>query len=94
MASKHVTVIWDPACHENGADLHFSSTGAESPSVIELQKVLRQNGMGDHPVIATLTGTWLGTVYYEHQFLAQPRIVFEVIDAQSITRSVKIERPY
>ena len=50
--------------------------------------------MGDHPVIATLTGTWLGTQNYEHQFLPQPRIVFEVSEAKGITHSGKIERPY
>jgi len=50
--------------------------------------------MGDHPVIATLSGTWLGTQYYKNQFLPQPRLVFEVAEAHNITRSVKIERPY
>jgi hypothetical protein len=94
MATKHVTVMWDPACRGHGADLHFALTGAENPSVVELEKVLRQSGMGDRPIIATLSGTWLGTKYYEHQFLAQPRIVFEVTEAHNVTRSMKIERPY
>jgi hypothetical protein len=93
-AFKHGTGIWDPTCRGKGSDLHFPISGRESSSVTELRSALRQTVMSDHPVIATLTGKWLGTQYYEHQFIAQPRIVFEVIEAKDITRSTKIERPY
>jgi len=92
--TKHVALIWDPACREHGADLHLSSTGAQSPSVLELERVLRQHGMEDQRWLGLFGGTWLGTQYYEHQFLPQPRLVFEVAEAHNVTRSLKIERPY
>lgn len=94
LATKHVTGIWDPACKRSCADLHFPSDDQDNASTHALLKELGQHSMGDHPVIATLTGTWLGTQNYEHQFLPQPRIVFEVSEAKGITHSGKIERPY
>jgi len=91
-ATKHVTELWDPACPNLGVDLWFRQPETTSPGMLQLHEALNTFGMGDHPVIATLTGTWMGEQYREHQFIQQPRIVLEVIDAADVHRSTKVER--
>jgi len=53
-AFKHGTSLWDPACPKLGTDLHTDPSVSPDPSLQELRTALRQHGLGDHPVIATL----------------------------------------
>jgi hypothetical protein len=92
MRGKHVTGIWDPACANLGADLHTQDSGHSTPAILELDEVLNKHGMGDYPVVATLTGTWLPNQTTKNGFLPQPRLVFLVSDASNIGRSKKVER--
>jgi|ERR1017187_1105759 hypothetical protein len=89
---RHVTVIWDPACRGLGATLEIEKSRESVAGVQQLEAELYKAGMGDHPVIATLTGTWVGTERTDNGFIAQPRIVFRVTDVSNISRSAKIER--
>jgi hypothetical protein len=91
-SGRHVTGIWDPACRGLGADLHTADSARSKPSIVELDETLLKHGMGDYPVIATLTGVLLPNQREEHSFLPQPRLVFLVSSASSIHRSSKIER--
>jgi len=88
-ATKHGTGIWDPSCMGGGADLQWHGS---TPGTNQLEEALRQYGMSDHPVIATLTGTWLGKERTANSFLHQPRTVFLMSDAAEIVRSKNIER--
>jgi hypothetical protein len=89
---KEVTGIWDPACHGLHADLHTAESARSTASIVELDDTLRKHGMGDYPVIATLTGTLLPNQWEEHAFLPQPRLVFLASSASNIGRSKVIER--
>ncbi len=55
--------------------------------------LLRKFGMGDHPVIATLPGKWMGKQDTGVGFLPQPRYVFLMIEATDVDRTKKVERP-
>jgi len=90
---RHVTVIWDPACRGLGADLQSADSARSNPSIIELDDTLWKHGVGDHPVIATLTGVLLPNQREEHSFLLQPRLVFSASSASNVHRSPKIEHP-
>ena len=57
-----------------------------------LEYALQSHRRSDHPVIATLIGKWLGERYEEHQFIAQPRLIFEAADVSDIVESNKPER--
>jgi|ERR1019366_1330957 hypothetical protein len=72
-ATKHGTGIWDPECSGRGADLQWQGS---SPGMKKLDEALRKFGMGDYPVIATLTGTWMGQEHTDNGFLLQPRTDF------------------
>jgi hypothetical protein len=89
---KERTDTWDPACRGRGADLHIADSARSSPSIAELNAALRKHGMGDYPLIATVTGTLLPNQREEHAFLLQPRLVFLVSGASEIHHSTKIER--
>jgi hypothetical protein len=89
---KEVTGIWDPACRNLGADLHTQDSDRSTLAMKKLAEELNKAGMGDHPVIATLTGTWLPNQITKNGFLPQPRLVFLVSDASNIGRSKKVER--
>jgi hypothetical protein len=89
---KEGTDIWDPACRGRGADLHIADSARSSPSIVELNAALRKHGMGDYPLIATVTGTLLPNQREEHAFILQPRLVFLVSGAADIHHSTKIER--
>jgi hypothetical protein len=91
-AGRHVTVIWDPACRGAGATLEFEKSSESVAGVRQLEAELDKAGVGDHPLIATLSGIWVGTKRTDNGFIAQPRIVFRVTDASNITRSAKVER--
>ncbi|SNT25434.1 hypothetical protein SAMN05421770_106109 [Granulicella rosea] len=92
---KHGTALWDPECRGLGADMHSEDSEHQSQSVRELTNLVRQGGFGDHPVIATMTGIWIGQISSEHpSFLPQPRTVFKVLSASNIGRSKWIERRY
>ena len=89
---KHVTGIWDPACSNLGADLYIEESARSSPSIMELDRMLSEAGMGDHPVIATLIGIWLPNQTTGNKFLPQPRRVLKVSEASHAERSARIER--
>jgi len=89
-AWKHGTAIWDPTCHGQGADLQWRGN---SHGVMQLKEALNIHGMGDYPVIATLSGTWMGKQRTNNGFLPQPRTVFLMSDAADISRSKRVERP-
>jgi len=89
---KEGTGIWDPACRRRGADLHTEESARSSASIVELDKALRSYGMGDHPVVATLTGVWLPYQFTGGGFLPQPRHVFLASTAANIGRSAGVER--
>ena len=88
-AYKHGTSISDPSCSGRGADLQWkgSSTGTA-----HLSSVLREAGMSDHPVTATLKGTWMGEQHTDNAFIHQPRLVFAMSDASDIRRAKAVQR--
>lgn len=91
-AGKHVTGLWDNGCPNLGADLRLQESSRRSDSLRELEAMLRKHGLTDRPVIATLTGKWLGEKYEEHQFIAQPRLIFEASSASDTHQSRTPER--
>ena len=92
-AYKHGTAIWDPACRSRGADLQWSEASRSKPGTLQLDEYLRKFGMGDHPVIATLTGKWMGKQDTGVGFRPQPRYVFLMINASDVDRTKDVERP-
>jgi hypothetical protein len=92
-AYKHGTGIWDPACKSRGADLKWSEEARSKPGTLQLDDSLRKFGMGDHPVIATLTGKWMGKQDTGVGFLPQPRYVFLMLEATNVDRTKDVERP-
>ena len=76
---KHGTGLWDPACSDRGADLEIQESQRTSSAMLQLDEALRRFGMSDHPIIATLIGTWVGKQHTDNQFIKQPRVVFRCI---------------
>ena|ERR1700722_249417 len=86
---KHGTSIWDPSCSQRGADLQWKESSA---GTLHLTSVLKEAGMSDHPVTATLKGTWMGEQHTDNGFILQPRLVFAMSDAFDVSRSTDVER--
>ena len=80
---KHGTGLGDPACPIS-ADLQIEETQRASPDMRQLDEALSRHGISDHPIIATLTGTWMGRQYTDNKFILQPRLVFRVSDAHNV----------
>jgi hypothetical protein len=89
---KHVTVIGDPACSGLGATLEIDKSREAISGVGQLEAEPSKAGTGDHPVIAMLSGIWVGVERTDNGFIAQLRTVFRVTDVSNISRSAKVER--
>jgi hypothetical protein len=89
-SEEHFTDIWDPACPYLGTVVHFLEL-EHSPAAVS--KLLREinKGMGHHPIIATMTGTWTPNQTTENAMFRQPQTVFLVSNAVNIHRSKKAE---
>jgi len=87
-ATKEGAFVWTPSCRGRGLSLIFSASGN---GVAELRRALSQHGLGDHPVVGTLTGS-VDLNYYD-EIRNVHRTVFRIITARDIHRSETIERP-
>lgn len=89
-ATKEGTSLWNPACKKYGIRMWFGVPFESKPALLELNRALSIYGLGDHPVIATLTGVFEKDNYDEILHRHYP--VLKVINAVDIKRSQAVER--
>jgi len=90
LSTKEGANLWSPDCRKRGVWLRLERDARTGPGIAELGQALAQYGLGDHPVIATLTGVFDPNNYDE--FAHQKKPVFRAIAAKDITRSRNVER--
>ena len=89
-STKEGANLWSPACPRIGINLHVDQEFRSAPGIPELYRALALHGLGDHPVIATLTG-FLDNDYFD-EIRNQHRRVFKAIAASNIRQSQRVER--
>jgi hypothetical protein len=90
-ATKEGSFLWTPACRNLGVVSLQLEGQAESDSGLKgLQEMLRSHGLSDHPVIATLTGTF---TYNQQPDEHRHRAVFRANAASDLKQSDRVERP-
>jgi hypothetical protein len=92
LATKDGTSLWNPTCKKYGIRVKFGVPFESKPGLLELHRALSIHGLGDHPVIATLTGVFENNNYDEILHRSYP--VLKIIDAIDIKISQAVERPY
>jgi hypothetical protein len=90
-ATKEGSFLWIPGCRNLGVVTLLMEVQSQSESEMKaLQDMLRSHGLSDHPVIATLTGTFT----YDRQPDAHRfRAVFKARAASDLKQSEHVERP-
>ena len=88
-ATKEGASLWDPACTKVGLRLHSDPATSSDPAMLELDRVLNEHGLSDHPVIATLTGEFRQNHYDDIRH--QAKAVFNAVAASDIRQSQSIE---
>jgi hypothetical protein len=90
-ATKEGSFIWTPACRGLGVVSLQLEGQTESESGLKgLRDMLRSHGLSDHPVIATLTGTF---TYNQQQDEHRHKAVFKASAASDLSQSERLERP-
>jgi hypothetical protein len=89
-ATKEGSFLWVHGCKSLGVVTLVMESQSESESGIKvLEDMLRSHGLSDHPVIATLTGTFT----YDPQANApRYRAVFKARAASGLKQSEHVER--
>jgi hypothetical protein len=90
LSTKEGASLWNPDCRRLGVWLRIEPDARTGPGIAELGQALALHGLGDHPVIATLTGVFDPNHYDD--IAHQKRPVFRAIAAKDITRSRNVER--
>ena len=89
-STKDGTSMWDPGCKTMGLELEIVPSSRSNPDIGRLQLALKQHGLSDHPVMATLTGTFLYNKY--DAVRRRARSLFSAISAADVQQSSVIER--
>lgn len=90
LSTKEGASLWSPDCRRLGVWLRIEPEARTGPGIAELREALAQHGLGDHPVIATLTGVFQPD--HVDDVTHRKRPVFVALAAQDIKRSQKVER--
>jgi hypothetical protein len=90
-ATKEGSFLWTPGCRNLGV----VSLQMETPLVSEsglkgLQDMLRAHGLSDHPVVATLTGTF---IYSQQPDEHRRKAAFKANAASDLKQAERVERP-
>jgi hypothetical protein len=88
LSTKEGASLWSPECRKVG--VHLRTEADAGPGIAELGQALAMHGLGDHPVIATLTGVFDPSYYDE--IMRRTRPVFKAAAAKYITRARNVER--
>jgi hypothetical protein len=86
-STKEGAYIWSPDCSKRGITLHFETKSGTG--IADLYRELDKHGLGDHPIIATLTGIYMRDHYDDIRNLHYP--IFSVIAATDVKRSRNVE---
>ena len=87
-STKEGAYIWSPDCSKRVITLHFATKSGLG--IADLYRELDKYGLGDHPVIATLTGVYVRDYYDDIRHVHYP--VFSAIAATDVRRSRNVER--
>ena len=90
-ADKENTYIWEPTCKGRGISMQVDPSAESDPGVTKLIRLVHTYPNFGHPVIATLTGTFL----YDHydEIRQERRSILSVTAASDMSRSPNVERP-
>lgn len=90
-ATKEGSFLWTPDCRNLGVvSLQMGGPPESKSGMKSLQEILRAHGLSDHPVIATLTGTF---IYNQQPDEHRHKAVFKVNAASDLKQADRIERP-
>lgn len=89
-ATKEGTDLWDNRCPGLGVDLLEDPSVDLHPDIVKLYRMLKEHGLSDHPVTATLTGQFKDDQY--DAVRDRKRWVFIVVAASAIGQTKHIER--
>jgi hypothetical protein len=87
-STKEGASLWSPDCRKVGVSLHIESRLGQG--IPELYRALNLHGLGDHPIMATLTGVFTTDDYDE--FRHRQRSAFKATAATDIKRTRDVER--
>lgn len=90
-ATKEGSFLWTPGCRNLGVvSLQMEGLSESDSGMKGLQDMLRAHGLSDHPVIATLTGTF---TYNSQADEHRHRAAFKANTASDLKQSAHLERP-
>lgn len=90
-ATKEGSFLWTPGCRNLGVvSLRMEGQPESESGMKGLQDMLRAHGLSDHPVIATLTGTF---IYNQQPEEHRHKAVFTVNAASDLKQADRVERP-
>jgi hypothetical protein len=88
-ATKEGTDLWDRDCPGLGVDLLENPVADSHPDMVELYRMLKDHGMSDHPVMATVTGQFKTDQYDAAR--DRRRWVFIAAAASDISQTKRVE---
>ena len=90
-ATKEGSFLWTPRCRNLGVvSLQMEGESESESGMKALQDMLRAHGLSDHPVIATLTGTF---IYNQQPDEHRHKAVFRANAASDLKQAERVERP-
>jgi len=90
-ATKEGSFLWTPGCRKLGVvSLQMEGQLESKSGMKRLQDMLRAHGLSDHPVIATLTGTF---IYNQEPDEHRHKAVFTVNAASDLKQADRVKRP-
>ena len=89
-ATKEGIDLWDRRCPGLGVDLLENPAVDSHPDMVELYRMLKDHGMSDHPVMATVTGQFKDDQY--DSVSDRRRWVFIAVAASDISQTKRVER--
>ena len=84
-ATKEGSFLWSPSCRNLGLTLQIEDQAKSDTGIQRLLEMLRQHGLSDHPVTATLTGVFLYN--QQDEYRNRRRSVFRVSAASEIKQA-------
>jgi len=84
-ATKEGGFLWSSSCRNLGLTLQIEDQAKSETGIQNLLEMLRQHGLSDHPVTATLTGVFLYN--QKDEYRNRPRSVFRVSSATEIKQT-------
>lgn len=84
-ATKEGSFLWSSSCKNLGLTLQIEDQAKSDTGIQSLLEMLRQHGLSDHPVTATLTGVFLYNLQDEYR--NRRRSVFRASSATEIKQA-------